>query len=43
MVLVKQRDGIAAVETESRDKIQFFMANEGRSSMSNHRREGILV
>jgi hypothetical protein len=25
-----QRDGIAAVETESRGKIQFFIANEGR-------------
>ena len=28
-----QRDGIAAVETESRGKIQFFMADEGRSSI----------
>ena len=28
-----QRDGIAAVETESRCKIQFFMADEGRSSI----------
>jgi hypothetical protein len=38
-----QWDGIAAVEAESRGKIQFFMANEGRSSVLNHRHERSLV
>jgi hypothetical protein len=40
---LQQWNGIAAVETESRGKIQFFLANEGRSSMSNHHHERGLV
>jgi hypothetical protein len=38
-----QWDGIAAVEAKSRGKIQFSLANEGRSSMLNHRHERSLV
>jgi hypothetical protein len=38
-----QWDGIAAVEAKSRDKIHFFLADEGRSSISNHRHKRSLV
>jgi hypothetical protein len=38
-----QWDGIAAVEAKSKGKIQFSLANEGRSLMLKHRHERSLM